>query len=214
MSTVALAGGVALYFMLRPYLLTAEGPPLLRHLKGQRHLRLDARHAVLEIGKMAGEHPRHEASAAATPAAGGLRVRRRPGAALRARDRSRRSSPPTDFDLAFALVWAVGIACALGAAYLGQVPSPGGPDPARGRGPRHLHQLRLAVRPGPRADAACRRDGNHRPPASRPALAAEAHRESRRSEALSGARSDGIASATSSSRSPPAAGWRRSLMRR
>ena len=36
MSVVAICGGVAVYFMLRSYLLVNEGPPLLRHIKGQR----------------------------------------------------------------------------------------------------------------------------------------------------------------------------------
>src|SRR4051794_7397235 len=37
MSIVALGGGVAVYFFLRPYLLSGiEGPPLIRHLKTQR----------------------------------------------------------------------------------------------------------------------------------------------------------------------------------
>src|SRR6185295_17313749 len=36
MSVVAVSGGVVVYFMLRSYLLLHEGPPLLRHIKGQR----------------------------------------------------------------------------------------------------------------------------------------------------------------------------------
>jgi multicomponent K+:H+ antiporter subunit A len=36
MSFVAILGGVAVYFLLRPYLRVNEGPPLLRHIKGQR----------------------------------------------------------------------------------------------------------------------------------------------------------------------------------
>ena len=65
---------------------------------------------------MAGGPSRHAASPAAAAAAGGHGARRRPGAALRARARDR-GSPSGDLDLAFALLWAVGIACALGAAY-------------------------------------------------------------------------------------------------
>ena len=65
---------------------------------------------------MAGGHPRYEASSAAVAAVGGGGVRRRPGTALRAGARHR-GLPASDLDLAFALVWAVGIACALGAAY-------------------------------------------------------------------------------------------------
>ena len=44
-------------------------------------------------------------------------VRRRPGAAFTRGGLAIRGSPPGDLDLPFALVWAVGIACALGAAY-------------------------------------------------------------------------------------------------
>ena len=36
MSMVALCGGIGLYFIFRSYLLTSDGPPLLRHIKGQR----------------------------------------------------------------------------------------------------------------------------------------------------------------------------------
>ncbi len=36
MSLVAISGGVAIYLTFRSYLLVAEGPPLLRHIKGQR----------------------------------------------------------------------------------------------------------------------------------------------------------------------------------
>ena len=36
MSMVALCGGIGMYFILRSYLLTSDGPPLLRHIKGQR----------------------------------------------------------------------------------------------------------------------------------------------------------------------------------
>src|SRR5690242_2865414 len=36
MSLVAICGGVAVYFMLRPYLRVNDGPPVLRHINGQR----------------------------------------------------------------------------------------------------------------------------------------------------------------------------------
>jgi multicomponent K+:H+ antiporter subunit A len=36
MSVVAIIGGILVYFTLRSYLLVQEGPPLLRHIKGQR----------------------------------------------------------------------------------------------------------------------------------------------------------------------------------
>jgi multicomponent K+:H+ antiporter subunit A len=119
MSMVAMAGGVAVYFMLRRYLLTAEGPPLLRHLKGKRIfdwvlVTLSWRLARWLEGMLGTRRLQPQLQllvtlaflAALTPLYGR-------GIALA-------GSPPTEFDLAFALVWAVGIACALGAAFLGK----------------------------------------------------------------------------------------------
>ena len=116
MSFVAMAGGVVIYVLLRSYLLTNEGPPLLRRLKGQRMFewtlvfvswrlarwlegifgtrRLQPQLQILVIFAFV---------AALVPLHGR-------GLAL--------AGSPSGFDLAFALVWAVGIGCALGAAYL------------------------------------------------------------------------------------------------
>ena len=44
MSVVAISGGVAVYFMLRSYLLVNEGPPLLRQHQGSAHFRPRAGH--------------------------------------------------------------------------------------------------------------------------------------------------------------------------
>jgi multicomponent K+:H+ antiporter subunit A len=117
MSIVALAGGVAVYFMLRPYLLSAEGPPVLRHLKGKRIFDwvlvvlswklarwlegiLGTRRLQPQLQLLVGL-----AFIAALTA-------------LYGRGIAFADSPPSGFEVAFALVWAVGIACALGAAYL------------------------------------------------------------------------------------------------
>jgi multicomponent K+:H+ antiporter subunit A len=117
MSIVALTGGVAVYVVLRPYLLTVEGPPLPRHLQGKRIFdwmlvalswRL-ARWLESILGTRRLQPQLQLLMGFAFIAA--LTVLYRRGIPFT-------SLPPTDFDLAFALVWAVGIACALGAAYL------------------------------------------------------------------------------------------------
>ena len=116
MSIVAMTGGVAVYVMLRSYLVTSDGPPLLRHLNGQRIF--DRVLVTLSGDWPAGSRTisargvfSHSCSswcarlfvAALTP--------------LYARGLVVEGSPHGDLDLAFALLWAVGIACALGAAY-------------------------------------------------------------------------------------------------
>ena len=95
----------------------------------------------------------------------------------------------------------------------GQVSSPCGADPARRRRPRHLHQLRLAVRARSRPDAACRRDRDDGAPSARPAMAAQtrsswtARRHARR--AIRWYR----VPRSRRSRSAPELGWRCSPMR-
>jgi multicomponent K+:H+ antiporter subunit A len=116
MSVVAMTGGVAVFLALRGYLLSgAEGPPLLRHVKGQRIF--DATlvavswrlarwlEGVLGTRRL---QPQLQAlafaafvAAAAPLYEGGLVA----------------DLPRADYDLGFALLWAVGVACALGAAY-------------------------------------------------------------------------------------------------
>ena len=117
MSVMAMAGGVALYFMLHGYLLSGvEGPPLLRHLKGRRIF--DARpRPVLAAREMAGGSSRNAPSPAAIAAAGGRGALRGSRTALRGRVGAQAARGRPSADLAFALVWAVGTACALGAAY-------------------------------------------------------------------------------------------------
>jgi multicomponent K+:H+ antiporter subunit A len=117
MSFVALGGGVVVYFMLRPYLLSGvEGPPLLRHLNGRRIFErvlvtLSWRLARWLEGHLSTRRLQPQlqllaiiafVAALAPLCAGGFMVV---------------GSPRGELDVAFALVWAVGIACALGAAY-------------------------------------------------------------------------------------------------
>ena len=90
MSVVAIAGGVAVYFMLRSYLLVSEGPPLLRQHQGSAHFRPRAGHPLMAPCKMVGERPGHAALAAAIAAARLRRAACRGCAVLRARSSSRR----------------------------------------------------------------------------------------------------------------------------
>ena len=117
MSIVALGGGVAVYFFLRPYLLSGvEGPPLIRHLKTQRIFdrvlvavswRL-ARWLESVLGTRRLQPQLQLLTGAAFVAA---------LAPLYGRGLAIGLPPSGDLSLAFALVWTVGIACALGAAY-------------------------------------------------------------------------------------------------
>jgi multicomponent K+:H+ antiporter subunit A len=117
MSVVALGGGVAVYFMLHSYLLSGvEGPPLLRRLNGQRIFervlvtlcwRL-ARRLENLLGTRRLQSQLQLLVCAAFIAA---------LSPLYARGLAILRLPSGDLDLAFALAWAVGISCALGAAY-------------------------------------------------------------------------------------------------
>jgi multicomponent K+:H+ antiporter subunit A len=117
MSVIAMGGGVALYFVLRGYLLSGvEGPPLLRRLKGQRMFELAlvtlswrlARWLEDRLGTRRLQPQLRLLIVCASIAA---------LAALYARGFAPRGPGMPTFDSGFALVWAVGIACALGAAY-------------------------------------------------------------------------------------------------
>ena len=116
MSIVAMAGGIAVYMMLRSYLLTAEGPPLLRHINGQRifdHVLVTlswrwARRLESSLGTVRLQ-PQLELLAIAAIVAGLVPAY--------ARGLIVGVSPQGHFDIAFGLLWMVGIACALGAAY-------------------------------------------------------------------------------------------------
>jgi len=116
MSTVAVCGGVAVYFVLHSYLLVSDGPPLLRHLKAQRIFdRLlvvvswrFARWLETVLGTQRLQ-PQLQLIACAALLVG--------FAPFFARGLGGGGGISTPFDPAFGLVWAVGIACALAAAY-------------------------------------------------------------------------------------------------
>ena len=115
MSMVALCGGIGLYFMLRSYLLTCDGPPLLRHIKGQRIFErvlvtLSWR-VARRLERLLGTdrlQPQLQLLVCAALLAGAVPLYAR-GIGMRRR--------ATRFDSAFGMIWAVGIACALAAAY-------------------------------------------------------------------------------------------------
>ncbi len=115
MSLIATLGGAALYVTLRPYLRRGLGPPLLQHVRGQRlfdRLLFLSLRTSLALERIVGTRRLQPqlrlllivaVLAGAAPffhlglvAAGPLR---------------------TEFDWAFGLMWCVGIACTLGAAY-------------------------------------------------------------------------------------------------
>ena len=117
MSALAICGGVALYFALRSYLLVCEGPPVLRRIKGQRIFDL-VLVAISWRFARAGERllgtrrlqPQLQLLVCAALLAGIAPVWVR-GLGLVAPSRT---SP---LDAGFAMIWAVGIASALAAAY-------------------------------------------------------------------------------------------------
>jgi multicomponent K+:H+ antiporter subunit A len=116
MSAVAICGGVAMYFMLRSYLLVSKGPPLLRHIKGQRifdqvTIALSWRLArwlenVLGTRRL---QPQLQLLVCAALLAG--------VAPFCARGVEIAGPAPAALNVAFGMIWAVGIACALAAAY-------------------------------------------------------------------------------------------------
>ncbi len=116
MSLVALCGGIGLYFILRSYLLTCDGPPLLRHIKGQRIFErvlvtLSWRVARRLEGLLSTDRlqPQLQLLVCAALLVGAV--------PLFARGIGTESSMPAGFDFVFGMIWAVGIACALAAAY-------------------------------------------------------------------------------------------------
>ena len=119
MSFVAIAGGVAVYLMLRSYLLVTEGPPLLRHIKGQRIfdrvLVAVSWQLARRLEKLFGTQrlqPQLRLLICAAVLVG--------LAPVVARGIGSWGAGRTTFDVGFALIWAVGGACALAAAYQGK----------------------------------------------------------------------------------------------
>jgi len=116
MSVVAMVGGAALYFMLRSYVLTIDGAPLLRHIKGQRifervllTLSWKVARRLEQVFGTRNLQPQLRLLLAVAFVAG--------LAPLYARGVPFASLAMPEIDTAFALVWAVGIACAVGAAF-------------------------------------------------------------------------------------------------
>jgi multicomponent K+:H+ antiporter subunit A len=116
MSVVAIFGGVVVYLMLRSYLLASEGPPLLRRIKGQRIFDVVLVTLSWRFAKWAEKvlgtrrlQPQLQLMVCAA-----LLVGIAPFYAHRV---ATKGSAPAVFDVGFGMVWAVGIACALAAAY-------------------------------------------------------------------------------------------------
>lgn len=115
MSVVAICGGAAMYFMLRSYLLVSKGPPLMRYIKGQRIFErvlvtLSWRIARRLEGVLGTRRLQPQLQLLVCTA---LLVGLIPVYARGVRIEGSASA----FDFVFGLVWAVGIACALAAAY-------------------------------------------------------------------------------------------------
>ena len=116
MSLVAICGGVAVYLMLRSYLLVNDGPPLLRHIKGQRIFDLAlvtvswrlARRLESFLGTWRLQPQLRLLVCAALLAGLVPMYMSGVGPAVLTR---------TTFDFVFGIVWAVGIACTLAAVY-------------------------------------------------------------------------------------------------
>ena len=120
MSLVAICGGVALYLMMRAYLLVSKGPPLLRHINGQRifdrMLVTVSWHLARRLEKLLGTRrlqPQLQLMICAALLAGFAPV-------LARGIGSSWGTTRTSFDVVFALIWLVGGACALAAAYYGR----------------------------------------------------------------------------------------------
>ncbi len=204
MSAVAISGGVALYFLLRSYLLASEGPPLLRHIKGQRIFDWVL---VTLSWRIARQLNGHLGTRRLQPQ---LQIWSARPAGRRGAD-STRSVPsewawPAAFDIPFGLIWAVGIVCALAAAYQAKFHRLAALILLGGRRAHDLCQFRVAILARPGSHAASGGDRHNGAAPARPAMASQAHRDYSQARRAS---SVGIACATSAWRSPPAAGWGR-----
>ena len=173
MSMVALCGGIGLYFIFRSYLLTCDGPPLLRHIKGQRIFErvlvtLSWR-VARRLERLLGTdrlQPQLQLLVCAALLVGAVPLYAR-GIRTEGTDASRiRFRVRNDLGCRNCLRFGGGLS--------GQVPSPCGAHPARGHRSGDLCQLCLAVRARSRADAVGRRDGHYCTAAARAALASEA----------------------------------------
>jgi multicomponent K+:H+ antiporter subunit A len=119
MSLVAISGGVAIYLTFRSYLIVAEGPPLLRYIQGQR---IFDRVLVAVSWQFARRLEELLGTRRLQPQlrllfCAALLVGLVP---MFAHGIEFGGEARTSFDVAFALIWAIGCACALAAAYQGK----------------------------------------------------------------------------------------------
>ena len=119
MSLVAISGGVAIYLTFRSYLLVAEGPPLLRYIQGQRIFDRVLVAVSWQFARRLEEllgtrrlQPQLQLLFCAALLVG--------LAPMFAHGIEIGGEARTSFDVAFALIWAIGCACALAAAYQGK----------------------------------------------------------------------------------------------
>jgi multicomponent K+:H+ antiporter subunit A len=115
MSTLAMAGGVGVYRVLRPYLLAWDGPPLQRHINGRRIFErlLDIyvfRFSISMEGILGTRRLQPQVQLLVC-------IALLAGAAPLYAQGMAWGLPRARLDIAFVLVWAVGISCALAAAY-------------------------------------------------------------------------------------------------
>ena len=116
MSVIALAGGIVVYFAIRNLAREIDGPPLVRHLRGQR---IFERLMVTLSWKLARSlenilGTRRLQTQIAVVIVTVLAA----GAAVTSRfNLEGIGFPPVEFDLVFALIWIAGAACAVGAAH-------------------------------------------------------------------------------------------------
>ena len=180
MSVIAMVAGLLLYALLRRYLeRSEEGPPGLRRLKGQPHLRAHHGDGVLALGALVGRRISAPAACSSNCAfwsrrrfspRSGRSCRTRPGAAAAYRRRVR-SPLCDDLGRGHRLRRRRGLS--------GQVPPACRTDPVGWRGTYHLRHLRLAFGARPCRDAVARRDRHNDSHTAWSALAAEAAGESR-----------------------------------
>ena len=116
MSLLAMAGGVAVYRLVSSNLLVREGPPLLRHVKGQQIFERVIVSVSWRLARWLEDalstrrlQPQLRLVAAAALLVGSAPLFTRGFQALALRR--------IQLDFTFALLWSVGIACAVGAAY-------------------------------------------------------------------------------------------------
>jgi multicomponent K+:H+ antiporter subunit A len=116
MSMAAIFGGVALYVLLRSYLSASDGPPVIRHIRGQRIFERVLVAVSWRIARrleniLGTRHlqPQLQLLILTALLAGLLSVYSR-GLHIEV-------SFPATFDIVFGSIWVVGIACALAAAY-------------------------------------------------------------------------------------------------